>query len=76
MRRTLPKAPSAKMIATMSMPCLTAVEQLLDVVHEPAIARDRDDRQIGPPNLGSEGRRKAEAQGAIDSHCGYKSAGR
>src|SRR5439155_19875876 len=32
---------------------------------QPAVARDRDDRQIGPPDFGAECGRKAEAQRAL-----------
>src|SRR6516164_5137364 len=39
--------------------------QLLDVVHKPAVARDRDDRPIRAPDLGAERRRKAKAQSSL-----------
>src|SRR6516162_10043596 len=39
--------------------------QFLNIVHEAAIARDRDNGAVGPTNLGAERGRKAEAQGAL-----------
>ena len=36
--------------------------QLLDIVHEAAIAGDRHDRPVGPRHLGAERRRIAEAE--------------
>src|SRR5262245_12736567 len=39
--------------------------KLLDVVHEPAIARDRNHGEVRPAQIGAERRRKAETQSAL-----------
>src|SRR5271156_2467063 len=51
MRRTLPYAPSAKTIATMSMPCLTAVDSSWTLYMKPPSPETETTGRSGRPTL-------------------------